>query len=214
MFDARISDAEGHRARVTPQGDLVTALSQNPPVGGQILTVPFADFLTVESGTSALNINGATTNQNAVINARNDGDTYITTMNVLISDSPLALNRFGGLTALTNGLQFFYESPLGRTTLPLNIRTNFDIIRLAQLTAPIGTKTDAFQLTNAGAESEDAYNPVIDLTRFGPLNYGVRLRKGTKDRVGFTIRDNLTGLTVFNILATGFTRIIKNEAQD
>ena len=48
LFDARISDAEGHRARVTPQGDLVTVLSQNPPKGGEILTVPFADFLTLE----------------------------------------------------------------------------------------------------------------------------------------------------------------------
>lgn len=218
MFDTRIADAEGHRARVTPQGDIVSVISQNPPIGGDILTIPFGDFLTLDgvlNGTSALNINASTTNREAVISARNDGDVYVTTINVLISDNTLALNRFGGIVGgLINGLQFFYESPLGRATLPLSIKTNFDMIRLAQLTAPIGTKTDAFQLTNAGAESEDAYNPIIDLTRFGSQGYGIRLRKGTKDKLGFTLKDNLTGLTVFNMLAIGFTRVIKNENQD
>lgn len=216
MFDSRIADAEGHRARVTPQGDLVTVLSQNPPLGDEILTTPFVDFLTVNGeigGDSNLIVDGSGEPVEVSIAARTTGDVYLTTFSVLLSDSPLSLNRFGGSSALNNGLNFFYESPLGRGIAPLPIRTNFDLIRLATLTQPIGTKTDAFQLTNAGVDSEDAYAPVIDLTRFGSQSYGIRLRQNSRDRLGFIVNDNLTGLTVFNILAFGFTRVISQTSR-
>lgn len=218
MIDVRISDSEGHRTRVTPQGDLVTVLSPNPPLGSEILTIPFIDFLTIdgiEGGTSDLDVDGSTTSIEASILARTNGDVYLTTLSALISDNTIALNRFGGIAGgLINGLEFFYESPLGRFSSPLDIRTNYDFIRLATLTSPIGSKTDAYQVSNAGVDSEDAYTPIIDLTRYNAQNYGIRLRKGTKDKIGFQIRDDLTPLSVFNILAIGYTRIIDEDRQD
>ena len=89
MFDVRIADAEGHRQRVTPQGESTVVISPNPPVTSAVLTVPFGDFLTLDgelNGVSSLNVDASVGNRDAVIQARNDGDVYITTFNVLISD--------------------------------------------------------------------------------------------------------------------------------
>ena len=59
-------------------------------------------------------------------------------------------------------------------------------------------------MMNSLSDNEDGYNPVMDFTRISPL--GVRLRADTKDKLGVSIRDDLTSVNTFNILITGFIR--------
>ena len=218
MFDTRISDAEGHRARVTPEGDLVASITPNPPLGSDVLLTPFIDYMTVNGvigGSSNMNLNGSVNNIRTSITARENGDVYLSSLSILISAQNLSINRFGGINGgLVNGLQFFYRSSLGLNIAPLLIKTNFDLLRLGTLSPALGNKADAYQIANAVNGTEDAYLSVIDLTKLGGQNYGIRLRVGTLDKLGFVIRDNLTTISRFDILASGFTRIIKEKGQD
>ena len=55
----------------------------------------------------------------------------------------------------------------------------------------------------SGGGTERSYLPLINLeTLYGPP-YGIRLRKGTTDRLIFTVQDDLTGLTTHNAIAYG-----------
>jgi hypothetical protein len=46
----------------------------------------------------------------------------------------------------------------------------------------------------------------MDITESYGLPWGLRLKKGTNDRLVFRVQDDLTGLSTFNAIATG-TRI-------
>lgn len=65
------------------------------------------------------------------------------------------------------------------------------------------------KLLNATAD-QDSFIPVIDFDRIFGMKYGLRLRKNTKDRIVFTVKDNVTGIDEFNIIAYG----IKIDGED
>lgn len=118
-----------------------------------------------------------------------------------------ALNKFGALSALTNGVAFYWDTQ----TEPLyelheGIKTNKEFIRIASDTGAIGTGTEAYLADVSGGGTEKSYLPNIDMEEIYGFNWGLRLRKGTLDKLIFRIQDNLTGLTTFNAIATG-TRI-------
>ena len=46
----------------------------------------------------------------------------------------------------------------------------------------------------------------MDMAEIYGLPWGLRLRKGSLDKLIFRVQDNLTGLSTFNAIATG-TRI-------
>lgn len=126
----------------------------------------------------------------------------------MIADSgSIQLNKFGSDPALINGVDVIYQTDGVDITLA-NLKTNFEFIRLGSLTAATGSKTDAFQLANTNPANEDGYNPVVDLSRLSPHGFGIRIRKNSIDKLGIVIKDNLTGISTFNILFTGYLRLI------
>jgi hypothetical protein len=133
---------------------------------------------------------------------------YIKYITVEIGDGGApALNKFGALSSLTNGVAFYWDTqadPLYE--LHEGIKTNKEFIRIASDTAGIGTGIEAFLADVSGGGTEKSYLPNMDMTEIYGLPWGLRLRKGTNDKLIFRINDNLTGLTTFNAIATG-TRI-------
>ena len=45
--------------------------------------------------------------------------------------------------------------------------------------------------------------PIIDMAEMFGMTFGLKLRKGTKDKITFRVKDDLTGLSTFNIIAYG-----------
>lgn len=161
-----------------------------------------------EGGSNDMRVNGATTFQDFYISASPDYDIYIKYITVEIGDNGApALNKFGALSALTNGVAFYWDTQ----TEPLyelheGIKTNKEFIRIASDTGAIGTGTDAYLADVSGGGTEKSYLPNIDMEEIYGFNWGLRLRKGTLDKLIFRIQDDLTGLSTFNAIATG-TRI-------
>lgn len=204
-----------HSAKVTSDGALTITISPTLGVEERITSTPFTQFATINGDgvTSALNVDGSVTPVSAFVTGNQDGDFYITSANILISDNAaLQLNKFGANPALINGIDAFYETA-GANIKLATVRTNFDFVRLGVLTASIGGKTDAFQIANADIDNNDSYNPIIDISRLSPYGIGIRIRKNSIDKFGVVIKDNLTALSSFNILFTGYLRLINEEGE-
>jgi hypothetical protein len=203
----------GNTATVSKEGAVKTTLSPTLGIEDDITATPFIRFLTInnDGATNNLNVDGSVISIDAYVEGNNFGDFYITTANIVIADdSPLNLNGFGGLPELTNGVQFFYQTASDSIPVAFSLTTNYDMIRLGTLTHPIGGKTDAYQISKVDSAGNDGYNPIWDLARYSPFGLGLRLRKNTKDRIGITIRDDLTGLSSFNMVVSGFLRVIRD----
>lgn len=206
---ARIVGVDGEALRVTDQGEIVVVIPQRPFVGEEISAIPFRQYFTDNGGLTGSNdmtVNGSLASPlDFYISASEEYDIYIKYITVEIGDggSP-SLNKFGALGALTNGVAFYWNTqaePLYE--LHEGIKTNKEFIRIASDTGAIGTGVDAYLADVSGGGTEKSYLPNLDVTEIYGLSYGLRLRKGTLDRLIFRVQDNLTGLSTFNAIATG-----------
>jgi len=194
---------KGNRLKVNGEGEITATLHQHPPKDEAVTSIPFRSFFTTSAGSSDMLVDGSTTNVEFSINADSTKDTYIKSIIVTIVDAGAALNEFGNLTALTNGVLFVWETQdLGTTTLNDGIKTNFEFMRMALGNPAIGGGTTAYLASNVVSTSE-AFTPVIDFNLLFGLQYGLRLRAGTNDKISFTIRDNVSTMDQFDALAYG-----------
>lgn len=197
----------GHKAKVNGEGEIGVVVHSHPPIDESVSAYPFSQFFT-DDGTSAgsndLRVNGATTPQEFYITAKSDVDVFIKTLSIRIGDQSSVLNKYGNLTALTNGVSWtFTTQKLGVVTIKDEIKTNLDFIRLGFLTAAVGDGSTAFRADASGAGA-DTYLPVIDLAQTFGFPWGLRLAKGSTDRISFTVNDDLsTGMDSHDIIGFG-----------
>lgn len=199
---------EPNGLHVGENGDLRIVLIPAPPVGIDVPVLPFRQYMTDDgfsTGSNDMAVNGSASYVDFSVASSQDYDIYIKSLAVIIGDggSP-ALNKFGALAALATGVQWIYKtSQFGEYILHEGIKTNIEFIRLAVDTGAIGTGTDAYLADVSGGGTEKSYLPVIDMNETYGLAWGLKLNKGTKDKLVFRVNDNLSGLTTFNIIAYG-----------
>jgi len=207
MVRAKVIDSHGtsNGLRVTDEGAANVVVHPHPPEGETVHVLPYRAYFADANGSNDMAVNGATNNVSFYIEGNPEFDIYIKSISVVIGDggSP-ALNLFGALSALTNGVQWLYCSIInGEYELHDGIKTNLEFIRLGVDTGAVGTGSDAYLADVSGGGSEKSYLPTIDLHETYGMPYGIPLRRGTTDRLEFRVRDNLTGLTTFNAIAYG-----------
>lgn len=131
-------------------------------------------------------------------------DTYVVALSFEIADASAVLNKFGNITALTNGcvLEWTAGGGLAQTLHPA-LKSNFDFVRLCLGMPSFGDGNGAFRANNVSSTSE-GFIPVLDVRKTYGMPWGLRLRKGSKDRVTLRVRDNTTGVDSFGCVATGF----------
>jgi hypothetical protein len=211
MITARIVGEDGKQLKINGEGELSVVIHQHPPIDEDVAGLPFRQYFTTDglkSGSNDMTVNGATNSVDFYITASPDFDIYIKYITVEIGDGGApALNKFGALNALSNGVAFYWDTQIEPLyELHEGIKTNKEFIRIASDTGAIGTGTDAYLADVSGGGTEKSYLPNIDMKEIYGLPWGLRLRKGTLDKIIFRVQDNLTGLTTFNAIATG-TRI-------
>ena len=196
----------GNKLKVNGEGEIPVVIHTHPPIDEQVESFPFSQYFTDDgssSGDNDMRVNGSTTSVPFYISAKDDKDIWIKTVSVRISDASAVLNKFGNLAALTNGVSWEYtNNNLGDLTIFDGIKTNLDFLRVGLASAGIGG-TDAFKADLSGAGA-DTYLPVIDMTQTFGFHWGIRLSKGSKDKLIFRVNDDLsTGMDQFDILAFG-----------
>lgn len=200
--------SEGVKLKINEEGCFEVVQHAHPPLIESVDTLPFRQYFTdngIMSGSNDMSINGSGSSTDFYIKAQEDYDIYIKYISAEIGDggSP-ALNKFGALSALTNGVGFYwFTQKSGEYELHEGIKTNKEFIRVGTDTGAIGTGVEAYLADVSGGGTEKSYFPQLDISESYGLPWGVRLKKGTTDRLIFRVSDNLSGLTTFNIVAYG-----------
>jgi len=173
-------------------------------------TLPFRQYLTTDgtaSGVYDMRVNASlSAPQDFYIDATLQGDIYLTKISVVISDTSMTMAKFGTITALTNGVQLFFTSTkYGNIFIQDSLKTNFEFVRASNGVPGTGNASDAFIISSVSGNS-DAILVNIDLAQLMPP-YGVCLHYGSTQRFVCRIRDNVSGIDAFNMMAFGFIRL-------
>jgi hypothetical protein len=205
MIKTTITDGhgDGNQLRIDKEGTANVVVHQHPPVEETIMAIPSVLDFTNAAGSSDMQVAASlAAPQSFCIDARPDYDVYVKTVMVTIADQNANLNTFGAVTALTNGVDFCWESQaLGSFVIKDAMKSNWDFVKLSRANPSFGVTTSAFRASNVSGNSE-GYVPVIDFFTLFGMQYGIRLRKGTKDRLVFKINDDTTGVDEFTAEAT------------
>jgi hypothetical protein len=205
-----IQGKKGFPLNINGEGEASVVVHPHPPkdesTNGSPL--PFRQYFTdngKSTGSEDMTVDGSSTAQEFFIGASQDYDIYIKSISLSIGDggSP-TLNKFGAINALSSGVEWIYfNQSEGDYELHGGIKTNLEFIRLGVDTGSIGTGTDAYLADVSGGAAEKNYLPVIDMKETFGLQWGLRLVKGSTDRVVFRINDDLLALTTFNAIGYG-----------
>ena len=196
MITARIIGKNGKELKINGEGEITTTIHTHPPIDEGVESLPFRSYFKNSSASSDMRVNGATTNVPFYLAADDEFDYFIKTISIKVADAGATFEKFGNLTALTNGVEFTWSNQkVGELIIHEGLKTNISLFRLSAQTPTI---TD---LSGSGA---DAIIVDVDLARLFGTPWGLRLTKGTTDRMTFTVKDNLsTGLDEFNIIGYG-----------
>lgn len=199
--------ATGVEAHVTKEQALLVSPYPSPPLLPQKSEI-FRQYLT-DDGTAAGDEDMQTAGSLAApvdfyVKADDEDDRYISAVAFVIADDGAAFSKFGAIAALTNGCQFLYESARGEIFIHEALKTNWDFVRLALASPAFGTGKDAFMAKDIEGKV-DAYIPTVDFLRLMPP-FGIKLDRGSKQRLILRVRDDTTGVDSFNAIAYGFDR--------
>jgi len=207
MIKTQIIDTKtGNTAHINGEGEISVVVHPHPPIDEEIHARPFRQYFTddgTSTGSEDLRVDGSSTPVEFWIEADPNVDIYLKTLSAIISDNGSTLAQFGAITALTNGVLFSHQSIDGGTVVVHEgLKTNLDMIRLALGNPAVGDGTSAFRADISGSGA-DSYLPTINLSEIFGLPWGLRLRKGTEDKLIITIRDNIAAIDQFDVIAYG-----------
>lgn len=213
-YDATFDNVGASSLLFDAEGHLQVVVSPVPPLGVADKRVVWSQFFTddgtpvVSGGSEDMRVNGSVTPVEFWIPAHPTRDRYVSSVFFLIADASATLSKFGNITALTNGIEFFYErDDIGEQSIPpFLMQSNFDFIRLSGGQPAFGDNTTSFRAANVVGSSE-AFMADVDFNRIFGMPHGMRLRAGTNQRVVIRINDDITGVDAFTCRATGFERL-------
>jgi hypothetical protein len=193
--------------KINGEGEVGVSVHTHPPINEKLASLPFRQYFTDDgtaTGTSDMKVVGTLAAPLLFyITAKQDVDVWVKTISIEISDASATLSKFGNVTALTNGVLFeWITNDKGTVEIHEGLKSNWDFVRLCAGNPSFGDGAGAFRAGNVSGTSE-GYTPVMDASVVFGLPYGFRLRKGTKDRLQFSVRDTTTGVDSFNIVGYG-----------
>ncbi len=207
MIPVSVDDSMTGNSLTVKHGVVGTVKQSYPNLDESVEQLPFSQFFTdtgVSSGSTDMRVDGSVTSQEFFIKALGNRDFFINTISIRIGDNQGTLNQFGNIGVLANGIDFKFSTISdGDIVIQSAITTNLDMIRVGIASPSFGDGTSAFRADVSGA-GEDTYLPVVDFRQTFGLTWGLRLRKGSNNKLSMVINDDLTGLDSFNIIAFGF----------
>ncbi len=212
-IDVKIScGGNATTANVTNENALSVQEQGIPPIEPKGRAVVFRQYLTADgtaSGSNDMQVDGSSTSVEFWVPSNSTYDLYIANISFVIADASAVLNKFGNLTALTNGCDVEYFADGSTTTIGTALKSNFDFVRLCLGSPSFGDGAGAFRASNVESTSE-GYLPVLNFSQVFGFPYGIRLRPATSDKLIVRVNDNTTGVDAFNAIAYGFTRQTSN----
>jgi hypothetical protein len=210
MINVKLTDATGkhHQACVTPHNALCVAeVTPEPPAVGEESRVRALIGLLGQSGLNSGNTDMSVVGSLAspvefFVRSSEDFDIRVMAIQAIIVDSPnTPHNSFGALAALTNGWDLTITEAGETTALVDKAKTNGDTVLQMGAGRPFGNQNDSFILTNWDATNNAtvAYFPIWEY-----VPNGLRLGRGTLDKISGIVNDDLSGLTSMIVRIFGY----------
>ena len=198
MITTRVIDESGTALKVNTEGEIGVVVHTHPPIKESRTGFPFRQYFTLDgtpNGSNDMIVDGSTNPVEFCIPAEQNFDRFVKYISIKLADPTAKLDKFGALSALTNGVEFVWQSQAeGELIIHDGLKDNLEFFRLTNTTPVI---TD---LSGGGA---DAIIVTWDLAKIFGNQWGLKLKQRTTEKVLFRVRDNLTGLAEFNIIGHG-----------
>lgn len=204
-IDAHIRDPfTGRGLRVNHEGAVGNVEHAHPSLEDAVNLLPFrVDFEQAGNAQMAGAVGTLAAPQEFSVDAVSTYDTWIKTISTEVTDTNPSASLFGSLPRLTNGVSFVWVSE-GIERVLATVRSNFELIRFGSTSTPAwGVGANAFTVTNAIGQNDDSYLISVDLNALLGFRWGLRLRKGTNDRILWRVQDDLDGLLSFTSICGG-----------
>lgn len=207
-----VDSQHGHKALVTNSGALVVTTVPAPPelanqyatptgqkrfqyLNGLLGTSGFA------SGTTNGNVNGSITPVELYAGAATEYDIIIHQCVIVIADSTVAMNKFGALTALTNGIDIQLRESGITTSIIQKAKSGGQVLIQSGMLMAFGSGGDVNEIT-AYEGNSDAL--VIGIPFHTIIPGGIRIAKGGTDKLSLIINDDLSGLDIMRVRILGY----------
>lgn len=156
------------------------------------------------SGTTDLRVDGSVTPQTFFVGSSPDRDRYIVQLVLVIADSSVNPNDFGGVSALANGFDLVTRQQGADTVIVNKAKTSAQLMTYSPVVG-FGNATTYNELSNwTGNQDAHIVTFRFDHILPGPLP-GIRIAAGSTDRLIATVNDDLTGLTEFRVRVFGLS---------
>lgn len=143
-----------------------------------------------------MDVNGSSTPITFTIGSNEEYDIHILRILLVIEDSKVKEEKYGEIPALSNGVDLIIYEGTGITHI-IDSGTHYSDV----VTQMGGFPSDA-KAKSTGAEIATV---LFDAGSIIPL--GIRLGRGTTDRLEFIVNDDLTGLTGHTLQVIGFKHV-------
>ena len=142
-----------------------------------------------DSGSPDLNVDGSSTPVEFLVEPTTGKIFYVYSVSIVIEDNAINFTKFGGITALTNGLDFkVTENGLSEVTLT-NIKTNGEFYTFAN---------------NVILESASIDILVAHINIKQSTGTSIKLIDSNSDNLKIVINDDLTSINKFQVVARGY----------
>ncbi|MDH3324070.1 MAG: hypothetical protein OEL89_00365 [Candidatus Peregrinibacteria bacterium] len=195
---SKISAKVNNRGALKTYSDVPDLLPSNTPTRMR----PFLENINVHNGGT----NGSVTPvEYDLVTADQDGnfDYYIQSITLVISDGTINYSKYGAIAALANGVDLYAETSGVKDYLIKGIKTCGEAVIWATTT----TVPSNPSIVSGWDSNNDALIMVFDLNEIitGTAGLsGIRIGRGTKDKLTFVVNDDLTALSDHFILVKGF----------
>ena len=191
----KITGSNGIHWKIDAEGNGVVTQATHPPIGEQVIGLPFRRYFTDINGSNDMVVNGSVNTIEFSINADAKYDTWINAFNVRLGDAGANFNEFGALPTLTNGIEIVWQSQeVGNFIIHDGIKDNLEWFRLS------GIEPKIIDLTGGGA---DAIIVQVDFSEIFAPPYGIRLKANTTEKLTMKVRDDISLVDTFDVIAYG-----------
>lgn len=187
----------GRALKVGTEGEIQNSEHPHAPASEADIGFPQTGYFTTDGDPNSSNFDmradGSTTPIEYYIKAPEDRDLYVSKCSFLISDAGANLNEFANFgSALTNGFQLEYRTKnMGTEVIFNSLKTNWDFFFFFMNFPGFGDSASVFKINNLSGTA-DGYCPQVDFTDLFQMKYGLKLRRGTTDRLVWVLRDDLS----------------------
>ena len=200
-----IQGTNGHQATVLRTGAVLVSVEDRPivPIGTQNRI----QYLGGKLGSDGLNsgvtnqaVNGSVTPQIFLVRATEEYDIYVTYVTIVVADGNISNKTFGSLSALTNGWSLrLIENGTQTYIIDHAVTCGEFILKSGGEVFGSGASSNLVSAWNPA--NDDAFIQKIALSALVPG--GLRIGRGTLDRLESVVEDNLSSLTELTVFIHG-----------